>query len=120
MISVDTHLPDGSVVQLHPSAKDAFCVFEDLCLLASSEKAKFLKLQALPKTFGLELIESVLTNYHALFRDVGILSSAPSLYAENVYRDLSSCYFYGIISAQCYSDRCQKSHYSLSRYEALA
>ncbi|KAG9008257.1 hypothetical protein FRB94_013617 [Tulasnella sp. JGI-2019a] len=64
----NTELPDGSVVALHPSAKDAFFVFQDLCLLANSEKARFLKLQTLPKTFGLELIESVLTNYHALFR----------------------------------------------------
>ncbi|KAG8863454.1 hypothetical protein FRB96_008194 [Tulasnella sp. 330] len=64
----NTELPNGSVVPLHPSAKDAFFVFQDLCLLANSEKARFLKLHALPKTFGLELIESVLTNYHALFR----------------------------------------------------
>ncbi|KAF5376165.1 hypothetical protein D9757_009328 [Collybiopsis confluens] len=51
-----------------PSAKDAYAVFEDLCLLANSERPNFLKLEFLPKTFALELIESVLTNYHALFR----------------------------------------------------
>ncbi|KAG9017683.1 hypothetical protein FRB90_000273 [Tulasnella sp. 427] len=65
---VPTPLPDGSTESLHPSVKDAFSVFEDLCLLANSEKPNFLKLQSLPKTFALELIESVLTNYHALFR----------------------------------------------------
>ncbi|KAG8906680.1 hypothetical protein FRB99_006381 [Tulasnella sp. 403] len=63
-----THLPDGTSVDLSPSARDAFSVFEDLCLLANSERPNFLKLQVLPKTFALELIESVLTNYHALFR----------------------------------------------------
>ncbi|KAL1724784.1 guanine nucleotide exchange factor in Golgi transport N-terminal-domain-containing protein, partial [Schizophyllum commune] len=50
------------------SARDAFAVFEDLCLLANSEKPRFLQLDYLHKTFALELIESVLTNYHALFR----------------------------------------------------
>ena len=63
-------LPDGSVKNLGPSALDAFSVFEDLCLLANSEKPHFLKLEFLHKTFALELIESVLTNYHQLFRKV--------------------------------------------------
>ncbi|KIK34917.1 hypothetical protein CY34DRAFT_812567 [Suillus luteus UH-Slu-Lm8-n1] len=61
-------LPDGSTKALGPCAKDAFAVFEDLCLLANSEKPNFLKLDYLHKTFALELIESVLTNYHELFR----------------------------------------------------
>ncbi|KAF9074107.1 hypothetical protein BDP27DRAFT_1399717 [Rhodocollybia butyracea] len=61
-------LPDGSTTRLGPSAKDAYSVFEDLCLLANSEKPNFLKLEFLHKTFALELIESVLTNYHVLFR----------------------------------------------------
>jgi len=62
-------LPDGTIVTLHPSVHDAFSVFEDLCLLANNERPNFLRLDALPKTFALELIESVLTNYHALFRN---------------------------------------------------
>ncbi|KAJ7659408.1 guanine nucleotide exchange factor in Golgi transport N-terminal-domain-containing protein [Mycena rosella] len=61
-------LPNGTTKTLGPSARDAFSVFEDLCLLANSEKPNFLKLEFLHKTFALELIESVLTNYHALFR----------------------------------------------------
>lgn len=65
-------LPDGSTTRLGPSAKDAYSVFEDLCLLANSEKPNFLKLEFLHKTFALELIESVLTNYHALFRKVAL------------------------------------------------
>ncbi|KAJ7472175.1 hypothetical protein FB451DRAFT_1351838 [Mycena latifolia] len=61
-------LPNGTTKTLGPSARDAFSVFEDLCLLANSEKPNFLKLEFLHKTFALELIESVLTNYHDLFR----------------------------------------------------
>ncbi|KAG6852839.1 hypothetical protein C0991_008678, partial [Blastosporella zonata] len=61
-------LPNGTTKPLGPSAMDAFSVFEDLCLLANSEKPHFLKLESLHKTFALELIESVLTNYHAHFR----------------------------------------------------
>lgn len=69
-IQVTLTLPDGSTARLGPSAKDAYSVFEDLCLLANSEKPNFLKLEFLHKTFALELIESVLTNYHVLFRKV--------------------------------------------------
>lgn len=65
-----TELPDGSFAELQPSARDTFSIFEDLCLLANSDKPKFLKLESLHKTFALELIESVLTNYHDLFRKV--------------------------------------------------
>ena len=66
----DTYLPNGTSKALSPSARDAFAVFEDLCLLANSERPHFLKLEFLHKTFALELIESVLTNYHDLFRKV--------------------------------------------------
>jgi len=69
-------LPDGTKKILGPSAKDAFSVFEDLCLLANSEKPNFLKLDYLHKTFALELIESVLTNYHLPFRQVCASSSS--------------------------------------------
>ncbi|KZT30047.1 hypothetical protein NEOLEDRAFT_1153423 [Neolentinus lepideus HHB14362 ss-1] len=60
-------LPDGTSKSLGPSARDAFAIFEDLCLLANSEKPHFLKLDYLHKTLALELIESVLANYHDLF-----------------------------------------------------
>ncbi|KAJ3872331.1 thaumatin family-domain-containing protein [Lentinula edodes] len=69
-------LPDGTTTPFSPSAKDAYSVFEDLCLLANLEKPNFLKLESLHKTFALELIESVLTNYHALFRKA--LSDRPT------------------------------------------
>ncbi|PPR04311.1 hypothetical protein CVT24_013384 [Panaeolus cyanescens] len=69
----EVKLPDGTTKKLGPSATDAFSVFEDLCLLANGEKPHFLKLEFLHKTFALELIESVLTNYHQLFRQHGEL-----------------------------------------------
>ncbi|KAG0149101.1 hypothetical protein CROQUDRAFT_74492 [Cronartium quercuum f. sp. fusiforme G11] len=55
-------------VVLRPSAKDAYLVFEDLCLLVNGDSPSFLKLQSLPKTFGLELIESVMTGHSHLFQ----------------------------------------------------
>lgn len=63
-------LPDGTTQVLGPAARDAFAVFEDLCLLGNGEPPQFLQLEYLHKTFALELIESVLTNYHELFRKV--------------------------------------------------
>ena len=71
----EIRLPDGTTKPLGPSARDAFSVFEDLCLLANAEKPHFLKLDLLHKTFALELIESVLTNYHGLFQKVPYPSS---------------------------------------------
>lgn len=44
-----------------------FQVFNDLCLLTESQKPQFLKFAGLPQTFGLELIESVLTNHADIF-----------------------------------------------------
>lgn len=69
---VEVTLPDGNKKALGPSAHDVYSVFEDLCLLANSEKPHFLRLEFLHKTFALELIESVLTNYHELFRKVSL------------------------------------------------
>lgn len=65
-------LPDGSSAYLRSSELDAYRVFEDLCLLANAESPNFLRVESLPKTFALELIESVLTNYHVLFHKVSI------------------------------------------------
>ncbi|KAH6905130.1 hypothetical protein BKA70DRAFT_1293490 [Coprinopsis sp. MPI-PUGE-AT-0042] len=64
----EIRLPNGTTKSVGPSSKDTFAVFEDLCLLANSEKPHFLKLESLHKTFALELVESVLSNYHDLFR----------------------------------------------------
>ncbi|KAF9951008.1 hypothetical protein BGZ72_007432 [Mortierella alpina] len=54
--------------QLGPCALDAYLLFQDLCLLTNSEHARFLKLSSISRTFGLELIESVLTNHFHLFK----------------------------------------------------
>ncbi|EJU01163.1 hypothetical protein DACRYDRAFT_22928 [Dacryopinax primogenitus] len=61
-------LPDGTNIPLRPFARDAYLIFSDLLLLVNSQKAYFLHLTSLSKTFTLELIESVLTNHHQLFR----------------------------------------------------
>ena len=83
-------LPDGTTISVGPSARDAFSVFEDLCLLANSEKPHFLKLEFLHKTFALELIESVLTNYHDLFRKVASFNMfSPCFFPRPLMLDLA-------------------------------
>ena len=46
---------------------DAYRVFNDICLLTESQKPQFLRSTGIPQTFGLELIESVLTNHADIF-----------------------------------------------------
>lgn len=57
---------EGSV-QLRPAALDAYRVFNDLCLLTEAQRPEYLRISSLTQTFGLELIESVLTNHAAIF-----------------------------------------------------
>ncbi|EKD15974.1 uncharacterized protein L3040_003411 [Drepanopeziza brunnea f. sp. 'multigermtubi'] len=59
---------DGTI-RLRAAAMDAYRVFNDLCLLTESQKPQFLRSAGLPQTFGLELIESVLTNHAQVFSD---------------------------------------------------
>ncbi|KAI9730301.1 MAG: hypothetical protein M1818_008204 [Claussenomyces sp. TS43310] len=54
-------------VPLRTAAFDAYRVFNDLCLLTESQRPRFLRVAGLPQTFGLELIESVLTNHADIF-----------------------------------------------------
>ncbi|KAJ3021237.1 hypothetical protein HKX48_008942 [Thoreauomyces humboldtii] len=54
---------------LSSSGQDAYLLFKDLCLLTGGEPAAFLSLQALPKTFGLELLEAVIAHHPRLFRE---------------------------------------------------
>ncbi|KAL7417221.1 hypothetical protein BDY24DRAFT_377122 [Mrakia frigida] len=67
-----TPLPDGTVKILYPSAFDGYRLFEDLCVLTTSTpptgKQQLLMLNHLPRPFGLELIESILSNYAGVFR----------------------------------------------------
>ncbi|PKS11361.1 hypothetical protein jhhlp_003123 [Lomentospora prolificans] len=57
---------DGKV-QLRTAALDAFRVFNDLCLMTENQRLEYLRFTGLPQTFGLELIESVLTNHAGIF-----------------------------------------------------
>ncbi|KAK7747500.1 Endocytosis and vacuole integrity protein [Cytospora paraplurivora] len=57
---------DGNV-QLKPAALDAYRIFNDLCLLTQSQRPEYLRFSGLQQTFGLELIESALTNHAAIF-----------------------------------------------------
>ena len=96
-ISTDAGNPDvalslpgeaGSEVMLTPSGLDAFNILSDLCLLTSTsaggmslwgggekEKPRLLKLGSLQRTFGLELIESILGGYEQDIKQVRTIST---------------------------------------------
>ncbi|KAF6826348.1 endosomal peripheral membrane protein [Colletotrichum plurivorum] len=57
---------DGTV-ELQAAALDAYRIFNDLCLMTENQRPEYLRFSGLPQTFGLELIESVLTNHAAVF-----------------------------------------------------
>lgn len=57
---------DGTV-QLRAAALDAYRIFNDLCLLTQSQRPEYLRFSGLQQTFGLELIESALTNHGGIF-----------------------------------------------------
>ncbi|KAK5651395.1 hypothetical protein OQA88_12552 [Cercophora sp. LCS_1] len=57
---------DGTV-PLRSAAMDAYRVFNDICLLTENQRPEYLRFSGLLQTFGLELIESVLTNHAAIF-----------------------------------------------------
>lgn len=42
-------------------------IFNDLCLMTENQRPEFLRFSSLPQTFGLELIESVITNHASVF-----------------------------------------------------
>lgn len=60
-------LQDGTTLPLRAAAMDAWRVFNDICLLTEGQRPEYLRFSGLPQTFGLELIESVLTNHAAIF-----------------------------------------------------
>ncbi|KAK7993042.1 hypothetical protein PG988_001836 [Apiospora saccharicola] len=57
---------DGTI-QLPSAAMDAYRIFNDICLMTENQRPEYLGFTGLPQTFGLELIESVLTNHAAIF-----------------------------------------------------
>jgi hypothetical protein len=60
-------LPEVS--KLRPCALDAFLLFQDLSLLTAGKSPIFLRLEELDKSFGLELMESIIGNHYRLLRD---------------------------------------------------
>ncbi|RWA06518.1 hypothetical protein EKO27_g8588 [Xylaria grammica] len=58
---------DGESVQLRAAAMDAHRVFKDICLMTENHRPEYLRFTGLPQTFGLELIESVLSQHAGLF-----------------------------------------------------
>lgn len=62
----DAPAQDGQV-QLRAAALDAYRVFKDICLMTENQRPEYLRFTGLPQTFGLELIESVLTNHASIF-----------------------------------------------------
>ncbi|KAI9848124.1 MAG: hypothetical protein M1838_000649 [Thelocarpon superellum] len=70
--SADAHVVDQvetseGPVDVQEAALDAYKVFNDICLLTEGRKPQFLRFGAVPQAFGLELIESVLTNHASVF-----------------------------------------------------
>ncbi|KAL2021668.1 hypothetical protein VTK56DRAFT_6760 [Thermocarpiscus australiensis] len=57
----------GGTVPVRAAAMDAYRVFNDICLLTEGQRPEYLRFSGLPQTFGLELIESVLTNHAGIF-----------------------------------------------------
>jgi hypothetical protein len=62
----DAPTQEGTV-QLRPAALDAYRVFNDLCLLTEGQRPEYLRIPSLTQTFGLELVESILTNHATIF-----------------------------------------------------
>ncbi|KAF5027737.1 hypothetical protein F66182_150 [Fusarium sp. NRRL 66182] len=58
---------DAEYSENHPAATDAYRIFNDLCLMTENQRPEFIRVSGLPQTFGLELIESVITNHASVF-----------------------------------------------------
>ncbi|KAJ8126737.1 hypothetical protein O1611_g6901 [Lasiodiplodia mahajangana] len=58
---------NGESVQLRAAAMDAHRVFKDICLMTEDHRPEYLRFTGLQQTFGLELIESVLSQHASLF-----------------------------------------------------
>ncbi|KAI1100359.1 hypothetical protein F4804DRAFT_336306 [Jackrogersella minutella] len=64
----DAPTADGDV-QLRPASMDAYRIFKDICLMTENQRPEYLRFTGLPQTFGLELIESVLSQHAPIFTD---------------------------------------------------
>jgi hypothetical protein len=81
-------LPNGTTQELGPTTDDGFAIFEDLCLLVKESTHN--SFNSRPLSFALELIESVLTNYHQLFHKVCLSFPVPFTYLRPVCQQLPS------------------------------
>ncbi|OTA94207.1 hypothetical protein M434DRAFT_394962 [Hypoxylon sp. CO27-5] len=73
----DKSAPDGNFVgsaptgdgdvQLRAASMDAYRIFQDICLMTENQRPEYLRFTGLPQTFGLELIESVLSQHAPIF-----------------------------------------------------
>ena len=105
-------LPDEMTQALR---RNAFSIFEVLCLLDNGERTQFLQLENLHKATTVELVERprILTNYHQPFRKVRLTSPLPTrdLYTSNCiqitlfHSILSSYSNYDTTSSTCSSKR---------------
>lgn len=60
---------EDSSEKVTPAALDAYRVFEDICLLTEGEKSLFITKAVLAPVFGLELIESILSDHASIFEN---------------------------------------------------
>ncbi|KAI1134267.1 hypothetical protein F5Y05DRAFT_399351 [Hypoxylon sp. FL0543] len=82
----DKSAPDGNFVgsapasdgevQLRAASMDAYRIFKDICLMTENQRPEYLRFTGLPQTFGLELIESVLSQHAPIFTDSRHLEQA--------------------------------------------
>ena len=85
LLPVKLNDPEPKEVLVTPAALDAYNIFSDLCLLtargsgsggfsiwgkAEDVKPVLLKLNSLQRTFGLELVESILSGYESVVKQV--------------------------------------------------
>lgn len=67
-------------IKLRPAARDAYLLLEDLCLLVAGSveggpdgEPSFLRWKSLSRTFGLELVESIVSGFGDIVRTVSFL-----------------------------------------------
>lgn len=107
---------EQQALQVTPAAMDAYCIFSDLCLLTANsgsgsggilswgggdkEKPKLLKLSNLQRTFGLELIESILSGYEEGVKQVNTdhTPDERDMGAEIDVSALNSCIYLATLS----------------------
>ncbi|KAB8527818.1 hypothetical protein FH972_025469 [Carpinus fangiana] len=65
-VLVDLKLGD-EVVKVTPTAEDAYRTLRDICLLVEGENPQFVLKASLSPTFGLEILEAILTDHSHIF-----------------------------------------------------